>query len=303
MSQDTSPTCEPSLCSFFNDTATTEIYTLSLHDALPISPLGCNALIGAFFPGFLRSPERAGAFPPAPSSAARLSSSLRYASIRHCDTLLYVIASVAKQSSAFFAEWIAAVPSEPRNDGETPLCVIARAFPRHPGLRPGIWLASLNCFALLLRRPQRWKCVLATCTLARIPWHLLLYFNNKFVFEKGFGNEENISYPGGALRGPGNHLLRQGQRGDRSSGRGLLGQRGRHFQRRRAADKRIERRGGTPEQRSDTGIEFRRNVHRERQLRCVLGRHAGQIQQLRRGRERELEQRRVRGGRHRVPDA
>ena len=24
---------------FFNDTATTEIYTLSLHDALPISPL------------------------------------------------------------------------------------------------------------------------------------------------------------------------------------------------------------------------------------------------------------------------
>src|SRR3712207_9142841 len=28
------------LCFFFNDTATTEIYTLSLHDALPISGLG-----------------------------------------------------------------------------------------------------------------------------------------------------------------------------------------------------------------------------------------------------------------------
>src|SRR5256885_8419701 len=28
---------------FFNDTATTEIYTLSLHDALPISHLGCAA--------------------------------------------------------------------------------------------------------------------------------------------------------------------------------------------------------------------------------------------------------------------
>src|SRR3712207_7927134 len=28
---------------FFNDTATTEIYTLSLHDALPISPLGVGA--------------------------------------------------------------------------------------------------------------------------------------------------------------------------------------------------------------------------------------------------------------------
>src|SRR2546430_7464012 len=26
---------------FFNDTATTEIYTLSLHDALPISPRNC----------------------------------------------------------------------------------------------------------------------------------------------------------------------------------------------------------------------------------------------------------------------
>ena len=27
---------------FFNDTATTEIYTLSLHDALPISMAGCD---------------------------------------------------------------------------------------------------------------------------------------------------------------------------------------------------------------------------------------------------------------------
>src|SRR5574344_1096019 len=106
-----------------------------------------------------------------------------------------------------------------------------------------------------------------------------------YEFNERRGKYENdhrevIRYPGGALRGPGNHLVRQRQQGDRSSGRGLLGQRGRHFQRRRAADKLIERRGGTPEQRSDTGIEFRRDVHRERQLRCVLGRHAGQIQQL-----------------------
>src|SRR2546430_10098926 len=28
---------------FFNDTATTEIYTLSLHDALPISPIGTSS--------------------------------------------------------------------------------------------------------------------------------------------------------------------------------------------------------------------------------------------------------------------
>src|SRR5256884_4422089 len=32
-----------SLFFFFNDTATTEIYTLSLHDALPISKAGCTA--------------------------------------------------------------------------------------------------------------------------------------------------------------------------------------------------------------------------------------------------------------------
>src|SRR5256885_3890036 len=30
---------------FFNDTATTEIYTLSLHDALPISPSGAGAAV------------------------------------------------------------------------------------------------------------------------------------------------------------------------------------------------------------------------------------------------------------------
>src|SRR3712207_8480077 len=30
------------MCFFFNDTATTEIYTLSLHDALPISSLWVN---------------------------------------------------------------------------------------------------------------------------------------------------------------------------------------------------------------------------------------------------------------------
>src|SRR6266550_9615058 len=32
--------CKRAGCFFFNDTATTEIYTLSLHDALPISPPG-----------------------------------------------------------------------------------------------------------------------------------------------------------------------------------------------------------------------------------------------------------------------
>src|SRR6266496_5570690 len=46
--------CFPSVCFldvffFFNDTATTEIYTLSLHDALPICPYasGCHGWFAA----------------------------------------------------------------------------------------------------------------------------------------------------------------------------------------------------------------------------------------------------------------
>src|SRR3712207_7195746 len=38
-------------CFFFNDTATTEIYTLSLHDALPISEPAEGAQDGAVFVG------------------------------------------------------------------------------------------------------------------------------------------------------------------------------------------------------------------------------------------------------------
>src|SRR3712207_7013782 len=33
------------MCFFFNDTATTEIYTLSLHDALPIYEIGAPTLV------------------------------------------------------------------------------------------------------------------------------------------------------------------------------------------------------------------------------------------------------------------
>src|SRR3712207_9254832 len=40
------PSQDLSLFFFFNDTATTEIYTLSLHDALPISPFEASALAG-----------------------------------------------------------------------------------------------------------------------------------------------------------------------------------------------------------------------------------------------------------------
>src|SRR5689334_24559138 len=45
--------CHTFLFFFFNDTATTEIYTLSLHDALPISP-------GARDPGRRRTGWRGG---------------------------------------------------------------------------------------------------------------------------------------------------------------------------------------------------------------------------------------------------
>src|SRR5258705_2298873 len=48
------PTSPPFLLFFFNDTATTEIYTLSLHDALPI----CSASLT----------QRMQAWPPGPST-------------------------------------------------------------------------------------------------------------------------------------------------------------------------------------------------------------------------------------------
>ena len=37
-------------CFFFNDAATTEIYTLSLHDALPISPIVAAPAAGVAWP-------------------------------------------------------------------------------------------------------------------------------------------------------------------------------------------------------------------------------------------------------------
>src|SRR6202022_2886430 len=46
---------------FFNDTATTEIYTLSLHDALPISVVAVSFVITMFTPaGRLKRAIRAG---------------------------------------------------------------------------------------------------------------------------------------------------------------------------------------------------------------------------------------------------
>src|SRR3712207_6959187 len=44
---------------FFNDTATTEIYTLSLHDALPICPPGAVHLRGLTLPGLVNGHSHA----------------------------------------------------------------------------------------------------------------------------------------------------------------------------------------------------------------------------------------------------
>src|SRR2546422_5408003 len=66
---------------FFNDTATTEIYTLSLHDALPIS-----SEIHASFDGFFAPPEGpgpvdgSGAGRPRDRKSTRLNSSHGYIS-------------------------------------------------------------------------------------------------------------------------------------------------------------------------------------------------------------------------------
>src|SRR3712207_7168529 len=59
---------------FFNDTATTEIYTLSLHDALPISrsrpvmraPMAIPAATGIESPSMLIGPTMTGSWTPSP---------------------------------------------------------------------------------------------------------------------------------------------------------------------------------------------------------------------------------------------
>src|SRR5256885_8553223 len=64
-----------SLFFFFNDTATTEIYTLSLHDALPISPAARRATGGGATGREPRRPQarrRGGGARPRAASGGRL---------------------------------------------------------------------------------------------------------------------------------------------------------------------------------------------------------------------------------------
>src|SRR3712207_9418749 len=64
---------------FFNDTATTEIYTLSLHDALPISsrPRTTSAQLMKSMRSAMPTPLRRGPVPGAPGSALRPSQDAR----------------------------------------------------------------------------------------------------------------------------------------------------------------------------------------------------------------------------------
>src|SRR2546422_11360727 len=67
-----------SLFFFFNDTATTEIYTLSLHDALPISSQPCTAVTTLCF--LMRSTSKDGlttAAAPATGRSKAMRRSLR----------------------------------------------------------------------------------------------------------------------------------------------------------------------------------------------------------------------------------
>src|SRR5258708_26233447 len=61
---------------FFNDTATTEIYTLSLHDALPISPGGnqCASSSSSLMPRRLSTP--AGSIGTPVSAATRANAAM-----------------------------------------------------------------------------------------------------------------------------------------------------------------------------------------------------------------------------------
>src|SRR3989440_6131465 len=61
---------------FFNDTATTEIYTLSLHDALPISAelaerLGQPAVLGELVAGIVLGSSVLGVIPTGPDDPLR----------------------------------------------------------------------------------------------------------------------------------------------------------------------------------------------------------------------------------------
>src|SRR2546427_1964867 len=78
---------------FFNDTATTEIYTLSLHDALPISSTSCSLRRSSWPPSSCSSTGCSGGVsiawpPPASSRSEEHTSELQSQSNLVCRLLL-----------------------------------------------------------------------------------------------------------------------------------------------------------------------------------------------------------------------
>src|SRR5258707_7128132 len=73
---------------FFNDTATTEIYTLSLHDALPISYSNCAKSLGpAPFPACIRAGRQFHVPSPLTAATSRAGLAIRSRSEEHTSEL------------------------------------------------------------------------------------------------------------------------------------------------------------------------------------------------------------------------
>src|SRR5258708_37031598 len=76
---------------FFNDTATTEIYTLSLHDALPILACGATSQVSCYGP--VRNPHDTTRIPGGDRKSTRLNSSHQIIS--------YAVFCLKKKRNAF----------------------------------------------------------------------------------------------------------------------------------------------------------------------------------------------------------
>src|SRR3712207_7522420 len=101
---------------FFNDTATTEIYTLSLHDALPICPECTGRLrklfntVGIVFKGsgFYRTDSRSSSSSDASGAAKRSeehTSELQSRQYLVCRLLLEKKKQQTRNSAAIFQTW------------------------------------------------------------------------------------------------------------------------------------------------------------------------------------------------------
>src|SRR3989441_13060159 len=116
---------------FFNDTATTEIYTLSLHDALPISNVGLGSGPGAEA-GRGATARGHSAVRRSVLSRARRRGDVRRTSAQGSDTAAPAGGRPAPSRTRPRAPGARPLPGEPRARGEAPLAGV----PRCSGPRP-----------------------------------------------------------------------------------------------------------------------------------------------------------------------